>query len=142
MITPMNDRSLVTQVVHDLVAFGMIPLVFGGWATELLGLEPARSHRDIDLLVIAPAEVVDAFIASRNEVIEKRLSHKRAFIEAGVLVELFLVNPADGSTRFWDEVAVVWPSLEAVVVAGLPVAPMETVSHYSKHYDVIHAASP
>ncbi|HEV2071302.1 MAG TPA: hypothetical protein VGR26_16045 [Acidimicrobiales bacterium] len=84
----MKDRSLVTRVVHDLVAFGMIPLIFGGWATELLGLEPARSHRDIDLLVIAPAEVVDAFIASRNEVIEKRLSHKRAFIEAGVLVEL------------------------------------------------------
>lgn len=142
MITQVKDRQLLTQVVRDLEGFGIVPLVFGGWSMELLGLEPARDHTDIDLLVTAPTQVVDAFIASRTEVIEKRFSHKRSFVEAGVLVELFLVNPADGSTRFWDEAAVIWPSLQAVVIADLPVAPAETVFHYAKHYDAVHAARP
>ena|SRR5437868_5565856 len=142
MITEVNDRELLTQVVSDLLAFGMMPLVFGGWAMELLGLEASREHEDIDLLVVAPTEMVDSFVASRREAIGKRFSHKRAFVEAGVLVELFLVNPADGSTQFWDRVTVTWPSLKAVVIADLPVAPAETVSHYANEYGAIHAARP
>jgi hypothetical protein len=139
MITGVNDRGLVSQVAHELVATGITPLVFGGWAKELLDLEPARGHKDIDLLVIATTAVVDSFVAARCEVIEKRFSHKRAFIETGVLVELFLVDPVTGSTRFWDEVSIIWPSLRPVVVEELPVAPVETIAHYGTHYEAIHA---
>lgn len=118
----MVDRHLLRRVLEELEAERLAPLVFGGWAGELLGLEPVRPHKDIDLLVGAEADSVDAFVAERHEVQAKRFSHKRAFVEDGELVELFLVDPATGTTKFWDRLVVEWPSLEPVIVDQFPVA--------------------
>jgi len=126
--------------VGDLSQEALSPLVFGGWASELLGLEAPRPHNDIDLLVVAPTASVEAFVATRDEVVGKRFSHKRAFIEDGALVELFLVDPAVGTTRFWDTVEVAWPSLDPIVIDDLPVVSATVLRLYQERYSEIHAA--
>lgn len=134
------DRQLLSRVVREVTVERLSPLVFGGWASELLGLEEPRPHKDIDLLVVASTASVDAFLATRDQIPGKRFSHKRAFIEDGVLVELFLVDPATGTTRFWDQVVVAWPSLEPVMIDELPVASPATLSLYRDRHDEIHAS--
>jgi hypothetical protein len=136
------DRDLLRRVVGDLSRETLSPLVFGGWASELLGLEEPRSHNDIDLLVVAPTLSVNAFLAARDEVVGKRFSHKRAFIEDGELVELFLVDAASGTTRFWDAVEVVWPSRDPVVIDDLPVVSASVLRMYQDRYAQIHAERP
>lgn len=64
-----NTLELVQSVVEDLVVAGFDIRVFGGWAEELQGLEAPRPHRDIDLLVIEPNEVLlDSYLHFRDEI--------------------------------------------------------------------------
>lgn len=137
-----NSFDLVRTVVADLSAAGLGPLVFGGWAEELLGVTPLRTHSDIDLLVVAEAPAVDVFVSQRQEIVQKRFSHKRAYVEDGVLVELFLVARHEGveTTTFWDTRRWTWPPLEPVMVNGLPVAPAAAVAAYRTHYGDIASA--
>lgn len=137
-----NSFELVRTVVADLSAADLGPLVFGGWAEELLGLAPPRTHSDIDLLVVAEAQAVEVFVSRRHEIVQKRFSHKRAYVEDGVVVELFLVDRHEGvdKTTFWDTRLWTWPSLEPVMVDGLPVAPAAALAAYRTHYDDIAGA--
>lgn len=136
-----NTIDLVRKVVRDLSEAGFQVAVFGGWAEELLGAAPSRIHSDIDLLVFDPdLELLDAFVAGREEVAEKHFSHKRAFIAATVMVELFLVH--EGTTTFWDGPPYRWRTVELVNVRGLPVAPPEYLAAHRSDYTTIRAASP
>lgn len=110
-----NDLAFVQRVVEELEADDIVTWVFGGWAEELLGLAPPRSHHDVDLLCPArDFEQVDTFIANGtyDEIAAKRLAHKRAFEVDGVMVELFLVHGTEGSyyTEFWGTTRYDWPA--------------------------------
>jgi hypothetical protein len=65
----------------------------GGWSRELLGLETARPHSDIDLLVTDPDITrLDEWLSTLEEISAKRFAHKRAFRLDGEMVELHLVQ--------------------------------------------------
>ena len=129
-------------VVADLSGAGLRPLVFGGWAEQLLGLTPPRSHSDIELLVIAEAPAVDVFVSEHQEIVQKRFSHKRAYVQDGVMVELFLVDRSEDveTTTFWNTRLWKWPRPEPVMVDGLPVAPAGALAAYRTQYEDIAAA--
>jgi len=92
-----NDLHLVKAVVGELADHGFDVAVFGGWAEELLGVAPPWQHRDIDLMLyLNDLQQLDRFVGLRGEVEAKRYSHKRAFVQAGTLVELFLAVREDG----------------------------------------------
>ena len=55
-------------------------------------------------------------------------------------MELFLVDPAVGTTRFWDTVEVAWPSLDPIVIDDLPVVSATVLRLYQERYSEIHAA--
>ncbi len=110
-----NTLELLAEVVQMLADVQIRTWLFGGWAEELSGLCPPRSHGDIDLLYPAQDFIrLDEFLRAQSEAKEvtaKRFSHKRAFEWQGVLVEGFLVRPeAEGLvTDFFSTFQFVWP---------------------------------
>jgi hypothetical protein len=108
-----NNLEFLKRVFRGLQHASFAPLVFGGWAEELLRLAPARPHRDIDLLLHAESfAALDHFLASNGggywrEIAAKRFAHKRAALVEGVMVEFTLVEP-DLITHFWGDVAFQW----------------------------------
>jgi hypothetical protein len=107
-----SEETLLREIVYDLVETGFDVGVFGGWAEELLEIVAPRPHRDVDILVVNPdLDLLDAFVASRNEVVAKHYPHKRAYVERGVVVELFLVRHRDGrwTTNFWGSQELAFP---------------------------------
>jgi len=141
-IEPTNDIGFLRVVVDELVEAGFDVGVFGGWAKELLGLIERRSHRDLDLMVVGPdIDTLDAFVRDRHEVVAKRLSHKRAFILNGILVELFIADrgPNGWTTTFWDRTEHRWPPGGWVECCGLPVASEDVLDSYERVYETLHA---
>ncbi len=135
-----NTLELVREVVLDPRLSGFAVAVFGGWAEELLAVIPPRHHADIDLLIFdADTNRLDAFLAQQSEIVDKRLSHKRAFTTHGVMVELFLV--VGDTTTFWDRLLYRWPEAEPIEVDGLPVAPRDYLAAYRRDYATIRAAT-
>jgi hypothetical protein len=127
-----NDLALVERVIGLLASRGVPAWVFGGWAEELLGLAPARSHGDVDLLVAADDwTAVDALLTELDEIEAKRFAHKRAFVIDGVMVELFLVRRDEDSlfTTFWGERRD-WPVDTLDDDSALPVASAAAVAGY------------
>jgi len=108
-----NDHRLLARVLGRLQDAGFSPLVFGGWAQELLQLVPPRPHADVDLLLLADSfSALDQFMPSAeshdcSQIKAKRFAHKRAFIAQSVMVELTLVEPGL-VTRFWGDVPFHW----------------------------------
>ncbi len=108
-----NNLDFLNRVLARLQRAGFAPLVFGGWAEELLGLSPARAHRDIDLLLPATSfAALDRFLGSAaaedwREIAAKRFAHKRALLAEGVMVEFTLVEPGP-VTHFWGDVEFRW----------------------------------
>lgn len=133
-----NDRQFVRAVVDDLAQRGFRPVVFGGWAEELLGLSPARPHRDLDLLLVdADRAALDRELRDRHEVPVKRFPHQRAFVDRSVLVELVLVDLTGGVpiTEFWGAARFVWPAdVEGTVIDGVPVASPAAIAAYRRGY--------
>jgi hypothetical protein len=139
-----NNLRLVRRVVALLGGGGVDVWVFGGWAEELLGLSPPRSHRDLDLL--HPANDfgrVDELMTELDldEVVGKRFPHKRAFVFEGVLVEIFLVA-GEGDRRFsefwgrrWE-----WPADVLSGDGALPVAGSDSVAAFRAHHPSRRAA--
>jgi hypothetical protein len=62
-----NDHGLLARVLGRLQDAGFSPLVFGGWAQELLQLVPPRPHVDVDLLLLA-----DSLLLSINLCLQQR----------------------------------------------------------------------
>jgi hypothetical protein len=54
MLAVPNDLRTLRSLVSALVEAGLAVLVFGGGAEELLGMVAARTHHDIDLLLLDP----------------------------------------------------------------------------------------
>jgi hypothetical protein len=135
------DLNTLKIVLKEITDADFDARIFGGWAEELLGLSPARDHADIDLLLVDPdMEKLDNYVRERSEIIEKQLSHKRAFLHDGILVELFLVH--HGATLFWGSFLYTWPSLEAVEKRGLRIAAAQDVLAYRRDYKAIHQSRP
>ena len=68
---------------------GLHVRLFGGWAEEIARLTPPRKHHDVDLLLLAgDFQRLDRVIADRQlpEIQAKRMVHKRAIEEPGVMV--------------------------------------------------------
>jgi hypothetical protein len=140
-----NDLDFVRYVVGRLEGAGVRAWVFGGWATELLGLSVPRAHRDVDLLYPADGfEVVDGFLARGyvQEIVAKRFPHKRAFEVDGVMVELFLVQTDEAGwfTDFWGVARHDWPAdVFDVEAAGLRVASAMAVTGYRAGWEELQA---
>jgi hypothetical protein len=118
-----NDLGFVEHVVARLESAGISTWLFGGWASELLGLSLPRAHNDVDLLYPADSfDAVDAFLATGgvDELAEKRLPHKRGFETDGIMVELFLVQTPEAGpfTDFWGVTRHEWPSNVFDIRAG------------------------
>jgi hypothetical protein len=115
-MTRRNDLPFVRDVMDRLDRGGIRTWLFGGWAEEMLGLTSARAHHDVDLLYpAADFTSVDAFIARNSdlaEIVEKRFGHKRAFLNEGVMIELMLVQHADGRliTLYRGTATHIWPA--------------------------------
>jgi hypothetical protein len=133
-----NDLPFVRDVTGRLEAAGIVTWVFGGWAEELLGLRPARAHRDVDLLYpAADFTQVDTFLASGRRVTEiagKRFPHKRAFLDDGIMVELLLVQspcPGEYVTIFWGDTPHQWPhDVFSTTASGLRLASAASLRSY------------
>jgi hypothetical protein len=139
----MNNLAAVLRIVSHLAADGIPTWVFGGWAEELRGLAPPRSHGDIDLLYQGTDfKAVDKFIERRHlqTVLAKRLGRKRAFIIDDVMVELFLVKTDDNRTPhtiFWDWFRWDLPSDTFGFVDHVPVAGAMALRRYRADFTVI-----
>lgn len=128
--------AILEAVVSELRASAFNVAVLGGWAEELLGLTPPRLHKDIDLLVLNPdLDALDRYVAARAEILRKRFSHKRAFIQGDTMVELFLVF--EGRSLFFDAVEYRWQDLIVVTRGGLPTAPSAAVEGYRRDHPLL-----
>lgn len=140
-----NDITRVREIVAGLAEAGFRPAVFGGWAEELHRVSRPRPHRDIDLLVVDPdMSNLDVFVGERGEIGAKSWTHKRAFIAAGVLVELFIVNTVDDRpiTHFWGTYRYEWPDIGPDEIDGLPVASVAALDAYRHDHALIGAYRP
>jgi hypothetical protein len=143
----MNNLVALRRIVSQLAADGIRTWVFGGWAEELRGLAPSRSHGDIDLLYQGTDfRAVDKFIVRRHlqAIPAKRLGHKRAFIIDDIVVELFLVRTDDNRTPhtiFWDWFRWDWPSDTFGFVDHVPVAGATALRRYRADFTVIRNAA-
>ncbi|MFD7153580.1 nucleotidyltransferase domain-containing protein [Kribbella sp. NPDC059898] len=141
MHSPANDLDFVRQVVARLESAGIRTWLFGGWASELLGLSLPRPHNDIDLLYPADTfEAVDTFLATGrvDELAAKRFPHKRGFETDGIMVELFLVQPSESGpfTDFWGDIRYEWPSnVFDVQAGGLRIASALSLLAYRAAWD-------
>ncbi|MFZ0995793.1 MAG: hypothetical protein WAO09_07430 [Candidatus Dormiibacterota bacterium] len=140
-----NSPRLLRAVVTQLESAGFAVVVFGGWAEELNGLSPPRTHHDIDLLLLDPdLAMLDAFLSTKAEAAEKRSTHKRALTVDGVLVDLFIAKSDGGAyiTLFWDQLRWPWPANLTVAIAGLRVASPECLATYRSSWSTIRASGP
>lgn len=143
-----NDLAFVRDAMARLRDAGITTWLFGGWAEELRGMAPPRPHHDVDLLYPATGFArVDAFLAGGTAVTEiaaKRLPHKRAFLDEGIMVELILVQPfaAGGHvTPFWGSTRYRWPGdVFAAGVGGLRVASAVALREYRLSHGRLHAS--
>lgn len=141
-----SDLSLVRTVISDLEKIEFQVMLIGGWAEELQGIGRARPHGDIDLVLLDPVlEEVYAFVSDRHEVVQKRLSQKRAYLAHGVLVELFLAhwNGVSYQTTWWGKLRWSWDAdMRPCIIAGIPVASRSVLRRFRDAYSEIIAARP
>jgi len=142
---PVNDRDFLYGVVEELYVAGIGTWIFGGWAEELRGIIAPRPHGDIDLLYpITNLRVLDDYLARPGveEIPGKRLPHKRAFIKEGVVIELFLIDPATLITRFWGSIEYRWPE-DTLSDSGHPmIASRAALEHYRASWEYLRARPP
>lgn len=148
----MNGSPGIGWVLGELASltrYGLAPVLFGGWAKELLAGWPDDPHEDLDVLVRADQiGELDAYILDRGvpPFAPKRHPHKRAYVTAGMLVELFLVTTArDGLvTDFYGKYRRVWtdPISQPLVVAGrcIDVATPDTIVAYERDHRQVQDA--
>jgi hypothetical protein len=118
-----NELSLVRTVLADLQHYGF---------EVLLMLDP-------------PINALDAFLAERDEVVEKRLSQKRAYRADGVLVELFLAERTETEflTIWWGRLSWSGPfDMSPTMITELPVASKAVLQGFRDSYGNIIAARP
>jgi hypothetical protein len=143
-----NTKALVAQVIQDLVSAHLNVLLSGGWAEELQNLIPPRPHKDIDFVYLAnDFTAVEAYIQQRElpEIMAKHVSHKRAFLVEGVMVELILVQPgpAGNVSTYWDRVSFKWPDpLMATAPDNIRCLSPTALHFYHRIYEEIKHVAP
>jgi hypothetical protein len=137
-------RELLEEVYRLLRSSGLYVIVFGGWAEELQGLIAPREHADIDLLLLADSFAnLDALIGTNphvpTEILQKRFSHKRAFLYKGIMVECILVTTGGGraSSQYWDVHELAWPTPLVQEIAGFEVASLKVLGFYRNSWDTV-----
>jgi hypothetical protein len=122
----MNENSieLVRTVVGYLRDNGIDVLLGGGWAEELQGIIKPREHGDIDLHYLAnDFQKLDKYIAVSGveEIEAKHKSHKRAYKQNGVMVEVILIQKDNQGnySNYNQEKVIRWPEFLSVSVDGL-----------------------
>jgi hypothetical protein len=124
-----NTVDFVREVVRDLSETGIQVASSGGWADE-------KDPSEIDLFVLDPdVERLDAFVAGRDEIAEKRFSHRRAFIAGGAVSGPRRHGPRSGTALRTD-----CGRLSLSMSAGLPVASREYLAPYTRDFATIPAA--
>jgi hypothetical protein len=135
-----NTKQLVITTVRELRDQGLTVLLGGGWAKEFLGLIEPRAHKDIDLYFLdTDLCPIDAFIAARGyeEIPQKHLRHKRAFLKNGVMVEIVLIRRTgfDYYSPFspWGGTVIHWPTPLCINIreAGISCLSVKALSFYS-----------
>lgn len=110
-----NNYEFLLELVHKLTSLNLTVYIFGGWAEELWGLNPARTHRDIDLLYPAPDfTTLDHTLAFDPDFVEieaKHFTHKRAYLYHNIMIEIILVQTKQQklSTNFFAKKKFYWP---------------------------------
>ena len=146
-----NTLILVQQVMHRLENAGITTWLFGGWAEELQRLCYPRTHKDIDLLYPSSQfEKVDNWIVEQHDislVVQKKFSHKRAFILDSIMVEILLLEPyREGHITYHynNLYQTIWPvdTLGRIYIHGhtLPVASPNALSFYRQNHASITEA--
>ncbi|HEY4348815.1 MAG TPA: hypothetical protein VGM80_14620 [Gaiellaceae bacterium] len=131
-----DRRDTPFAIQRRLEDEGLRTWIFGGWAEELRGLRNPGPHSDIDLLYPAGSfDLLDAVLVSAPEleqITEKRFSHKRAFVAAGTMVEVFLLRPCGNRhvTHFWGQLALEWPEHALGELDGARVASVSALGFY------------
>jgi len=149
------DLAWVLGELESLAGHGLEPVLFGGWAKELLGAWPPWRHEDLDVLVRAPTiDRLGAYIAARGAepCAAKRHPHKRAYQLDGTLVELFLVLTEHGTpvTHFYGRYRREWPEplSRPLLVGGRTVevaTPATIIAYEGDHHrvqDALYAIHP
>lgn len=121
-----NTVAAVVEIMRRLHEGGAPCVLFGGWAEEAFGLRPAGPHADLDLLLPADSfESLDRLVAAAPEfaaIALKGFAHKRAFLRAGLMVEIVLVQQENEAavTWFWGDVRFEWlaPLTEECLLDG------------------------
>ena len=136
------DLDFVHRAVDLLAAGEASCWIFGGWAEELRGLCPARSHKDLDLLCLAPSfAAVERLLGEQqlDEIDGKRFPHKRAIVLDGVMVELFLVQRDRRGlfTNFWGRYRHDWPAGALSSAGGLAVASAAALTGYRTEHSTL-----
>ncbi len=146
-----NTRQFLADTLRELETEGVPVWAFGGWAEELFGLRPPGPHLDIDLLYPAvDFSGLDRFLRTHDnaeEIEEKRFSHKRAYRQQGVLIEVFLLcpDPAGYVTNFFSIHLFKWPvdTLSATVSllgSSVPVASPTALTLYRERHEAVERA--
>src|SRR3954451_2267356 len=88
-----DPPSPAIDALRLIEAAGFQVALVGGWSRQLLGLESPRAHSDIDLVVTdVDIAALDHWLSAHDEIVAKRVAHKRAFRLDGTMVELHLVT--------------------------------------------------
>ena len=146
-----NTRQFLADTLRELATAGVPVWVFGGWAEELFGLRPPGPHVDIDLLYPAvDFSALEDFLQARDDLEEiegKRFSHKRAYRQHGILIEIFLLrpDPAGYVTHFFGVHLFRWPvdtlSATASLLGGsVPVASPAALTLYRERHGAVEEA--
>ncbi len=136
-----NSLAYLKEIYDLLVSEGINTYVFGGWAEELRGIAPPRSHKDVDLLYSNNDLVpVDAFIKKYDLKPIKIFPHKRAFLYRGIMVEIFLVT--NNTTNFFDTYLHEWPNntFEEELVQDFHVCSTSALREYRTHHHLVEEA--
>jgi len=147
-----NTKPKLLEIVTKLQNEGLEIVVFGGWSAELQGIENARLHSDIDLLILdGDFNHLVKFITHNEWEVIKSYSHKKAFIVDSIMVEVFLVKIDDNelATEFIGEEGSVvfhWPSKlfikRTTEGTSIKLATKNAMSKYRKNHAKIHSNSP
>ena len=138
--------------MHRLAQAQIATWLSGGWAEELWGLSPPRSHQDVDLhYPAATFAQLDWWLTRTADLVAisaKRFAHKRAFLCEDILIEVVLLKPDEKGgylTNFFSgRSQLAWPpdSLKILVVSGhrIPIASEEALGLYRQHYHLVAEA--
>ncbi|MDB4984491.1 MAG: hypothetical protein JWM20_670 [Patescibacteria group bacterium] len=140
----MNDKKFLQETYRFFNEKNISVWLFGGWAEELRGMVEPRNHNDIDFLYLAENfNTLDELIRNEKleEILAKRLHHKRALLINGIMIEFILVTVIEHRfvTKFFGTYDYEWPSdiFSDSELSGIKIVSKNTLSFYRNNYSKI-----